>query len=291
MKKVVILIAILNCLFSVCDAQQFSTKLYLEDKNGEKDTLEVGYDSNATNGVDISLGEVVYTSPIDSTRFKAYIIGQCWLCNDFLLNPYYLRKQIMQPSAHYISEGSIPIVFPYESLPITISWNSSLFVDAERNHSLITDWIPNRWFDVSSDWSVTMANLKDVSSVQFPVASSELQLTNMKAQGFNYSKSGKQYPLKTIYLAFGDNKIMGINELQNDNQLQIYPSIVRNQLKIKNFTSQQIKSINIQSLDGKILQTIISSESEINCSALIKGIYFIAVELDNNIVYKKFIKE
>jgi len=265
--------------------------LYLTDKNGQKDTLEVGYDPNATNEVDAAFGEINYSSPINSDKFQAFIIGQCWLCNNFLQNPYYLRKQIMKPSSYYISEGAIPIVFPYESLPVTISWDKSVFVNVDRDCSIVTDWQPSRWFDVSGDWGITLAHMNVDSSIQFSEVNSSTVLETMKASGFNYTNNGTQYPLRTIYMAFSNRNINAIGEIKSDNQIQIYPGMVKNQLKIKNTSSQFIKTIRIQSLDGKFIRILNGSDKEIDCSNYIKGVYFIDFEFDNNIVHKKFIKE
>ncbi|MEI6755364.1 MAG: T9SS type A sorting domain-containing protein [Paludibacter sp.] len=284
---------VLSICFSQCFlyAQEFSTKLYLTDKNGKKDTLEVGYDANATNGMDAAFGEISYSSPIDSTKFQAFIIGQCWQCNDFLQNPYYLKKQIMKPSAHYVSEGAIPIIFPYESLPVTISWDKSLFMNTNRDCSVITDWLPGRWYDISSDWPVTFANMKDNSTIQFSEVNSLAVLETMKAGGYTNIKKGQNYPFKTVYMAFSNRLINAIYEIESDNQIQIYPVIVKNQLKIKNTSSLFIRTIKIQSLDGKIIKTLNGYDKDIDCSILIKGIYFLVFECNSNSVYRKFIKE
>ena len=52
-----------------------------------------------------------------------------------------------------------------------------------------------------------------------------------------------------------------------------------------------IKPLKIISVDGTVLNTINRYSSEIDCSRLPKGIYFIAIGCDKDIVYKKFIKE
>ena len=64
-KSVLLICALI--MLQVCGtllAQEFSTKLYFESYQGEKDTLEIGYDPSATHGIDSDFGEINYGTPI-----------------------------------------------------------------------------------------------------------------------------------------------------------------------------------------------------------------------------------
>jgi len=286
MKRNLITALIIQCCCIAVIAQKFSTKLYFLNKTGEKDTIEVGYDINATSGVDAEFGEVSYSTPLDSMKFKTFILtsGQ--------ESPSFLKKQIIGLNAGWIELGAMKIVFPYESLPVTISWDKEMFIDSERNFSLITDWPIGGWFDASGGWNHKKIYLKDSSSVQFNTATNSDELVAMKQFGYTFTNEGNQVPLRTIYLAFASkDNISSLQKINSEISIEVYPNPVKNKMRIYTQIQNSIQSITLISLDGKIKKIIDGNESEIDCSSLEKGIYYIAIKLDKSIVYKRIIKE
>jgi hypothetical protein len=55
-------------------AQEFSTKFYFETAQGEKVSLEIGYDPTATNGIDVMFDEIDYGSPISPDKFQVFML-------------------------------------------------------------------------------------------------------------------------------------------------------------------------------------------------------------------------
>jgi len=82
------------------------------------------------------------------------------------------------------------------------------------------------------------------------------------------------------------NNSSGINEI-NNNYLNIYPNPVKNSLTIQ--TNLSIKNIEITDITGKLLCA--TKNKTIDCSMFAKGVYFIKVSSDKDILVKKFIKE
>lgn len=79
---------ILFCLisqigFGVGFAQEFSIWLYFEAANGEKDSLEIGYDPNATYGVDEEALRVIEPFPF-------VLIGKLFFCIPYISYIYKL---------------------------------------------------------------------------------------------------------------------------------------------------------------------------------------------------------
>ena len=74
-----------------------------------------------------------------------------------------------------------------------------------------------------------------------------------------------------------------------NNKIQIYPNPTKNIIQIKN--NSEIEKITIFDYLGKVILTQTQNNNEINVESLSKGIYLIEIQLENEKVYKKFIKE
>jgi hypothetical protein len=151
---------ILQIICSLIFAQQFATSIYLQSFKNGKDTLEIGYGPNATRGVDVTYGEMNLIGSNLSNKFRAFIVDPSIIHQSTFL----LKKQIVNTYAGWVENATLGIIVPFDSLPVTVSWNKSLFDNPERNFSLITDWTMGGWFD--SGTHTFKANLKEVESVQ-----------------------------------------------------------------------------------------------------------------------------
>lgn len=127
MKKLLIFaISFSNLLFA---QEEFSFELYFEDALGNKDTLILGYDSNATNGIDPLFGELNMTGqPWDNTfevRAGNGYLGE----PDFPLNinnfDYQTKKQIKFKDCLVGQRYGIPLIIKTNNPPIQINWTSN----------------------------------------------------------------------------------------------------------------------------------------------------------------------
>ena len=86
-------------------------------------------------------------------------------------------------------------------------------------------------------------------------------------------------------------KALGINDFFTEN-IKIYPNPATNRLTILGINSEEISSINIYSVTGKLIKaTMPNAINEINISSINNGIYFIEINSNNGKTIKKFIKE
>jgi len=114
----------------------------------------------------------------------------------------------------------------------------------------------------------------------------------MKQFGYTFTNEGNQVPLHTIYLAFASkDNISSLQKINSEISIEVYPNPVKNKMRIYTQIQNSIQSITLISLDGKTKKIIDGNESEIDCSSLEKGIYYVAIKLDKSIVYKRIIKE
>ena len=292
--KTNIIILILSFCGALLYAQDFSTKFYLTDKHGAKDTLEIGYSSNATFGLDSQYGEVGYSTPVNINRFGASII-----ISDSTENLYeiirsqeitaFSKKQIIpfQQSA-WIEQNAIGIMIPANSLPVTVSWDKSQFSDTQRNYSFITDWRVGGWFDAGG--ASFKENLKDTESIQINDSiRNYVYLDGL----YIYSDGTNEYPMYLFYVAFANYETImnGVEDVKADKPIVIYPSITNNYVYVKNRTANRILKTKILSLSGKLIETIEDNSTIIDLSNYPIGIYLLSIETTENIFYYKIIKK
>lgn len=273
MKKIIILSLILQSLCCYLSSQQFSTKLYLQGINNGKDTLEVGYDPNATKGIDVNFGEINYSNPFTHNKFSAFIVDPSIIHQ----SSFFLKKQILNTYSGWVESNALGIIVPYDSLPVTVSWEKSLFENTERDYSLITDWTMGGWFDAGS--YTFKSYLKDVSSVQIPKTVSN----------YIYDDGVQQHSMYIFYLAFAkeENFISGFNSTKSNSNLQIYPNPASDFILINNKTIDNIKQIKVLTLNGGIIEIVNGSQTKIDCSKWANGLYIIEFELNKKLVYSK----
>ena len=272
-KRIIILITFQNLCFLLF-SQQFSTRIYLQGISSGKDTLEVGYDPTATRGIDSAFGEINHSKPVVNNKFSAFIVDPSIIHQ----TSFFLKKQILNTYTGWVEGGALGIIVPYDSLPVTVSWDKSLFENAERDYSLITDWTMGGWFDVGTS---TFKNyLKDISSIQVPKT-----LSN-----YIYDDGIQQHPMYIFYLAFAkkENIIAGFEGFLSKSNITIYPNPASHYIYIENIDTDDIKHIKVFTLDGQLVECINGShEAKIDCSSWINGLYIIGIESNKKTTYSK----
>ncbi len=255
--------------------QDFAFKIMLMNKNGNRDSLEFGYSSNATFGIDLEFNESIYS-------LSSYKNNVCPLIivNDNK-NIGFSKKQIVPPSIGWIERNAIAIAIPIDSMPFTLNWDKLLFNSVNRNYSLITDWTYGGWFDAGT--YTFKEYLKDTSEIQIKNVNSNYIL-NVGSNNFEMYK---------FYIAFAniDNIILGNKSINQNRSITIYPTFVKDNIYINNRSSYSMDNVTIISLDGRIIKTFEKNIYSIDLSDLINGVYLISVKLTNGEKFKtKIIK-
>lgn len=263
---------------SLLYAQDFSAKFYLTDKHGTKDSLELGYSNSATFGIDSQFGEVGYSTPVNTNRFGASIIinennKALWEIINYHEITTFSKKQIVPfHQTAWIEQNAIGIMVPVDSLPITISWDNSQFIDVQRDYSLITDWPVGGWFD-AGDGSVSFLKyLKDNSSV----------LVDDKTVNYIYTDGTNEYPMSVFYIAFGNSDniktaLKSVNEVQMADFLVMRDGLV----EFKDNISINVKSASVYNVLGELVYNkSINQTSKINIGEYPKGVYVLCLTTD-----------
>lgn len=281
MKTKTFVLVLSFCAF-LLNAQDFSTKFYLKDKQGGRDTLELGYSGAATFGLDTQFGELSYDSPVDLSKFCASIIANgsnkelVQIIQNRELTLFSKKQIVPNRQGVYVEQNAVGIMVPFDSLPITISWDKSLFENDERDFSLITDWTIGAWFDAGN--CTVKSYLKDVSSVQIPKTTSN----------YTYDNGVTQHAMYIFYIAFANEENVKV-DVKNIQQPEA--SILVNQkngvINIDNRSNEQIVSSEIVSVTGRKIEYDRINSQCFDISNQPDGIYIVRIEtLENSYCFK-----
>ncbi len=89
---------------------------------------------------------------------------------------------------------------------------------------------------------------------------------------------------------FLENNTLSNQDFSLKNNISIFPNPTSNVLNIDNKTNEQITAITIYSVKGDLVKEIKSITNSISVSELQNGVYFVKIELNNNVLNYKFIK-
>lgn len=89
------------------------------------------------------------------------------------------------------------------------------------------------------------------------------------------------------YFPNGNNERIITKTTLNNNNISIYPNPTNDVLNIS--SDNIILKTTILTIDGKIIKEEVNNKS-INVADLVRGIYFIQISTNNNIITEKFIK-
>ena len=125
-----------------------------------------------------------------------------------------------------------------------------------------------------------------------------MALTNDTNQAFQPSVSGS-YAVEVSQNGCVDTSacanffMIGIADNGFNNKISIYPSPAKNSLNISSANRVNNLFLKIYNVSGALMlqKNLLPQEKSIDVEALSSGIYFITLEMDDEIFYAKFLKE
>ncbi len=288
--KLIFLFLIAMSFSTLSYSQEFSFQMFFEDAVGNKDTITLGYDINATDSLDSLFSEVnIITTPLD-TNLDVRISNE-WFNRTYnsTTGTYHTKKQIVDYScSNWYSASSIDIFTEY--WPVTAYWDSSLFSDSCRKASVFTDISPGGWFDVLGPSNMDIEYMQSSNEVTFTTNVPDYQypLANY------YYINNENDTIPFFWYAFGSNSIFtfDIDEITPSDVITLSPNPVTNFIQINHdIDDLEIKQIKIFDLLGRE-QQVKWEDNSIDLSNISNGILFVQITLENNQSFTyKIIKE
>lgn len=133
------------------NGQEFSFQLFFEDSLGQRDTLVLGYDQNATDSIDVAFGESnIISTPFD-TVFEVRISDYDFTAHGLYMDDPANFQTPIQIKEKDCAGSDFPLISVLNlinaNFPVKVYWDHTAFDHPCRQKSFITDWHPGGWFD------------------------------------------------------------------------------------------------------------------------------------------------
>ena len=237
-----------------------------------------------------------------------------WIsCSSFYNNPVLinvvaptLSPDIYEPDNTETTPYVFPVVFSNNSASINTT-GSNIHIDTDQdyyqinlasgNNYVITarvydSYNPGNPYTCDVIWSYNI-NGGTWSDTYDDIMSDNITVNNGGYVTFHVSPY-LQGMTGTYLLSININRITGINELSDNNNLfEIYPNPATDKITIE--TNNQIESYNLEILNtlGQVVlnKKIANSIEQVDLSGQAAGVYFVKVQTGNNTIVKKIIKQ
>ena len=277
MKKIFYLLFLFTSLSIF--GQEFSFSMYFEDAVGNKDTLVLGYDPAATEGLNLQFGEenILYEPYIKDLDVRTGIFKMgYWQRPDS-----FLTKKHIAPKTCFTEKFPLPenIYIYCKNFPLRVSWDP-VFNDDCNKYSFIVDWDTGGWFDAIYGGEQGPFFMKDSSSITFD---------HLNVYGSHeWLIPFNEVNLNVLYYSFWFYHYLYIEEILPE-KILIYPNPVKDILYI-NPGNSEFESALIRDLSGQIL--ISANAHPIQVSTLQEGVYLLEMKIRNspNVFVQKFNK-
>jgi len=276
----------------ICISQpEFSFDLYFEDALGNRDTITLGYDPLATDGIDSQFGEEnIIALPWDSV-FEVRIgdktySGTNWLSD----NSYLTKRQILQSYCDNSTiSNRVSLQLKSTNFPVKVKWNRELFAnDSCRFFSVLfgkTDYLNidaiNGTFLQFNDSLYININEQNEMNANF-VSEIDQALTPYY-YFLTYSTENKE--IGVMQFVFYSFNAASIEQLSN-NFLNVYPNPMMNGDILEVTSGDKYKLFYFNGVlceEGKVIN------NKIHFSNFEKGHYFLQVETEGIIKTLKLI--
>lgn len=258
-------------------SQEFSFQMYFEDKQGNRDTITLGYDDNASDSIGTEFNEL---NIIDQARSQDLEVRISNASNFEDRIPS--KESKISISSNRCNDFWFPrwtISISSSNWPISASWDSTVFDKECIIGTVITGFPPGAWFDAGGCCSgLEYEYLKDTSKIIF---NPSFAADNDASEGF-INAAGDT--ISQLYFAFGDAKQLGVStsDISFQDDISVWPNPAKNFLQIKNHIDGEAWII--YDLAGRRMAK--GHQSKIDVSNLRPGLYLIKISQMSRKFYK-----
>lgn len=255
--------------FQTSYSQQLSFPMYFEDAKGNKDTIILGYDPDATSGIDAIFGELdimgqAFNQGLDVRISNAHA---SWSGSDS--GTFELKKQIVKFNCTSWNYANC-IEITTKNWPVTASWDKSLFTDNCNYGTFFTSCLPGGFFDVPGPSSLWVSFLKDSNTVTF----SDQVMGSMyigRIKGNDTISYFWQSFLDSASLSIG---IQDVTINNQNSKVFVFPNPSKSQISItkNDFSSFSNYNLQIFNIQGKLVKEIKIQPNQIQITIDIQGL-------------------
>lgn len=302
MKKLLLIFFLLPVYLTA--QEEFSFQIFFEDALGNRDTVILGYDPNATDVIDVTFGEVNILSQPLGSNFDVRIGDRSYESNNgtttwLTSNTYQSKKQILSSYCDQNDKKSetISLQFKIDNLPIKIKWNGNIFGDSCRAHSsffgqntsLQTDGFHGTplLYGLGND-SIFIDKYTDQSNIEKLWVYKDVNQPQYTIQSLIENLDSIAY----LQFYFWGEQLLNTTELEAFFDLKLFPNPTNDYLTIVKSESSQGEQLTVQiySINGNLLQTEEIKENHllIDLQQFQAGTYLVRITNDKG--SSKFVK-
>ncbi len=295
----------------------WETALYFEDAKGNRDTLTVGYDPEATPDIDSQFGEQQLFTPFDSVFDVRGTVPYTVFGKKLSKRIINVAEKI-HGSSHDCWDGARVWIFIWAKYqPVTVRWDLATFVnDPCVKGSVITNHYADELVDPYYDWdeyppnlyfcaggmdSITVNTSEQFvhdTNVSFPIfeTASVAGIGDTTIYGLRFITD----PIEVWWTPCHGKVLVGTEEIERAEELRFFPNPTHTRLSLGlPFTAgSEARRANggafeakIYSTTGRLLRQQAIREPELDVSALPSGAYFLVLEGEAGQSYVgKFVK-
>lgn len=263
-------------------AQQFEMPIYFEDAIGNVDSVIIGYDDTATDGIDEQFGEVnTLEEPFDN-EFEVRAGLYDWYLIDFsyadirtIESKKFIVGKVCEDPTHIAEANSIMVSLKCNNWPIKVSWDKSLFQD-ECSHLILLNCVPGGWVDACNSSSRSFIYMTEEEEGEFDDLS------------YRFITDGDT--LHTMYFPFKEILDVSVRNEKLKNDIYAYPNPSSDRIEFE-YDANLFSNAGVIVYDalGRKLGTYLISD-EIDVSYWENGVYLYEIILsDSSLRIGKFI--
>lgn len=281
------LTTLLTTLYFFGNAQEFKSKIWIEDASGRIDSVQIGYDPSASESIDGMFGASGITNqPWSEFEIRASQIDVSEIIiGEDLTNPrpiselsrYQTKTEIIPKNCvGHIGvsnqSGYLPFITLFistDSYPIKVKWNQEEFENDCLSRSVISDWPISTW------WDIPCCTNLEINETQFSTVS-EITVNNhlgVEVVNENFDT------LIMLNMSLRDGLGVSTSDLEA-NSFEIFPNPVSNYITIASNTG--IDRVDFVSNEGELLSSQVSNEDgKYDLSLIPKGLYYVSIQSEN----------
>ncbi len=305
MTKYIIVVFFINIFSNISLAQtlipEWSTTIYVEDANGNKDSILIGYDDRIKTKINVEFGELALPKVLDSILdVRVVICADGWYSDDFrydhILTKVGIDGSYTEPQhlgnlcKSYMPRINFGIYAKYK--PVKISWNLEQWQYTCHSGSFLI----NHPFSetVIGGYGYYLKNFYCLGRDEKEVV---WDITNSYRYGWVETFPTEAGTMDTMYLHqigikrydFFDNpcRFSDASDLNGDNDIKIYPSPAYDNVNIQ--SEHKFIQVKIYTSDGKLESNIpaVDELTTINVGSISPGIKIMELIDDFGRVYRR----
>lgn len=252
--------------------EEFSFELYFEDGLGNKDTLLLGYDQNATDSIDVAFGEVDIVGQSWGSVFEVRA-GEAKSNWTNVNSAYESKKQIIDKTCLFDFDIFINMVAV--NYPVVIKWDTTLFVNDSCRLASILSGVDYIQMDVFDSPSIYLSNRYQTFTDN---ADSLIIDPSQWNQSLNTYNNGS-VNLSVLWLSFANPSEISssINERKSLANVQVFPNPSPG---VINLDFKEIETneflVSVFDLTGRtVYHTRLNDRNQLDLSHLENGTYTI----------------